>query len=211
MAERRRNNKNNHTPGSPHDLVEWARSQYQLLDARRTRAEIGSAVQDEASSKSPHGLVEWAKSQYELLDRQAATDGQELTLQTRKTHETGSTGARPVSTGRELVPQPSRQLTVRQSVTLGHDAKTGEAVTLGEVERCGGFYVLGQARSGKSNLMISMALQDIEQGWGLLFIDPHVDAIRDILARLPPHRQSDVILLDPWEDQYAFGINVLDR
>jgi hypothetical protein len=59
--------------------------------------------------------------------------------------------------------------------------------------------------------MISMALQDIEQGRGLLFIDPHVDAIRDILARIPPHRLADIILLDPSEDKYAFGINVLDQ
>src|SRR5918995_727785 len=70
-------------------------------------------------------------------------------------------------------------------VTLGIDVETGQPIRIGDVERCGGLYVLGKTRTGKSNLFISLALQDIARGMGLLFIDPHADAIQAILDRLP--------------------------
>jgi hypothetical protein len=94
-------------------------------------------------------------------------------------------------------------------VTIGHDIETGEIIRLGNKERCGGVYVLGKPRTGKSNLLINLARQDIENGHGLLFIDPHADAIADIIARLPGHRKDDVILLDPTDETYAFGNNPL--
>jgi hypothetical protein len=94
-------------------------------------------------------------------------------------------------------------------VTTGHDVETGELIPLGDIERCGGFYVSGKPRTGKSHLLTWLALQDIVRGHGLLFIDPHADAIKAILARLVPTRMEDVILLDPTDTEYSFGINPL--
>ena len=95
------------------------------------------------------------------------------------------------------------------AVILGEDVETGSAVYLGDKERFGGLYLLGKPRTGKSTLLISLALQDMASGHGLLFIDPHSDAIRDLLARIPPSREKDVVLLDPNLEEYAFGINPL--
>ncbi len=95
------------------------------------------------------------------------------------------------------------------SVILGKDIETGTSVKIGEIERYGGLYILGKAGTGKSNLLIFLALQDIVQGNGLLFIDPHADAINKILERVPNTRKKDVILLDPTDRNYAFGINPL--
>jgi hypothetical protein len=55
-------------------------------------------------------------------------------------------------------------------------------------------YVLGLPRSGKSTLLRSMMLQDIERGSGACVIDPHGELIDDILPRIPKHREQDVIL-----------------
>lgn len=55
-------------------------------------------------------------------------------------------------------------------VTIGKDAETGRPVTVTDKEREGGLYILGEPRMGKSTLMVSMALQDTENGHGLLFI-----------------------------------------
>jgi hypothetical protein len=94
-------------------------------------------------------------------------------------------------------------------VVIGKDATIGELITIGDIERCGGLYILGKPRTGKSTLLVSLALQDIDNGHGLLFIDPHADAINEILVRIPKSRQQDVILLDPTDETHAFSVNVL--
>jgi hypothetical protein len=83
------------------------------------------------------------------------------------------------------------------NAVIGRDVEKNVLVTVGQLERCGGLYVLGQPRTGKSNLLVSLALSDIENGYGVLFIDPHTDAINDLLARVPDRRRDDIILLDP--------------
>jgi hypothetical protein len=84
---------------------------------------------------------------------------------------------------------PSQQIkivTTNTGVTIGTDFERHVPVTVQNKEREGGFYVLGEPRAGKSTLLVSMALQDIENGHGLLFIDPHYDAINQLRLRLTP-------------------------
>lgn len=52
-------------------------------------------------------------------------------------------------------------------------------------ERRSGLYILGRTRTGKSWLIVNLLLQDIENGHGVFFIDPHGTAIDDLLARSP--------------------------
>src|SRR5947207_13429094 len=91
---------------------------------------------------------------------------------------------------------------------LGKDADTRNLVTLEQEARLRGLYVIGKTGSGKTTLLINLILQDIENGMGLCFFDTHGDAINDILARLPAGREKDVILLDPFDEEYAFGLNL---
>ena len=84
-----------------------------------------------------------------------------------------------------------------------------ETVTVGDVERRGGIYMLGQPRTGKTSLLVhSLILQDMKHGHGLCFIDPHGDGIEDVLKLVPENRLDDVILLDPLDEEYAFGLNL---
>ncbi|WP_309400018.1 type IV secretory system conjugative DNA transfer family protein [Cerasicoccus maritimus] len=57
-------------------------------------------------------------------------------------------------------------------------------------------HLMGSSGSGKTSVMIHMALQDVAEGHGLVFIDPHGDAVKDILTRLPEEHLHRVIWLD---------------
>ena len=71
-------------------------------------------------------------------------------------------------------------------------------------------YVIGQTGTGKTGLMKSMIIQDIKNGEGCCFIDPHGSDILDILAAVPPERYNDVIYFDPADLSRPFGLNFLE-
>ena len=55
-----------------------------------------------------------------------------------------------------------------------------------------------------------MILQDIREGKGVCFMDPHGDAIEDILKLIPPERAEDVIYFNPSDTQRPLGLNLLE-
>jgi hypothetical protein len=71
-------------------------------------------------------------------------------------------------------------------------------------------YVLGQTGTGKTVFMKRMIIQDIENGDGCCFIDPHGSDIVDILANIPAHRAKDVIYFDPAYMPRPMGLNMLE-
>ncbi|MFA6197943.1 MAG: type IV secretion system DNA-binding domain-containing protein [Patescibacteria group bacterium] len=72
------------------------------------------------------------------------------------------------------------------------------------------FYMIGKSGVGKSNLIINMAVQDIENGEGVCVIDPHGDLIEDILEHIPVQRADDVIIFDPSDTERPVGLNMLE-
>jgi type IV secretory pathway VirB4 component len=46
-------------------------------------------------------------------------------------------------------------------------------------------YVIGKTGTGKSTLIETMALQDLERGNGFALIDPHGDLVARVAARIP--------------------------
>ncbi len=71
-------------------------------------------------------------------------------------------------------------------------------------------YILGQTGTGKSWLMVRMILQDIHNGDGVCFIDPHGQAAEMILERIPADRAEDVIYFDAGDFERPFGINIME-
>jgi len=71
-------------------------------------------------------------------------------------------------------------------------------------------YIVGQTGTGKTGLMKSMIIQDIRNGEGCCFIDPHGSDILDVLAAVPPERYKDVIYFDPADLSRPFGLNFLE-
>ncbi|MDX2160050.1 MAG: type IV secretion system DNA-binding domain-containing protein [bacterium] len=71
-------------------------------------------------------------------------------------------------------------------------------------------YIVGKTGMGKSTLIASMVLQDIDAGYGVFLLDPHGDLVEDVLARIPRHRADDVILIDPSDEERPVGLNILN-
>jgi DNA helicase HerA-like ATPase len=94
---------------------------------------------------------------------------------------------------------------------LGQNEHRGEtrAVGLTTEERLRHCYIIGASGTGKSTLLTSMAAQDIEAGRGFAILDPHGDLIDDIIARVPDERLEDVIVLDPADEEFPIGFNIL--
>lgn len=72
------------------------------------------------------------------------------------------------------------------------------------------FYTIGQTGTGKSALIKNMILQDIEEGKGVCFIDPHGDDVESILGQIPAKRWDDVVYFNPADIKRPLGLNMLE-
>jgi hypothetical protein len=71
-------------------------------------------------------------------------------------------------------------------------------------------YILGQTGTGKSWFMVRMILQDINNGDGVCFVDPHGQAAEMILEKIPADRAEDVIYFDAGDFERPFGVNIME-
>jgi len=71
-------------------------------------------------------------------------------------------------------------------------------------------YVIGKTGMGKSTLLENMAAQDIQNGEGLCFIDPHGGTAEKLLNYIPEERVKDVLYFAPFDLQYPISFNVLE-
>jgi hypothetical protein len=71
-------------------------------------------------------------------------------------------------------------------------------------------YVVGKTGMGKSTLLENMAAQDIQNGEGMAFIDPHGSAAQTLLDYVPPHRINDVIYFAPFDMANPVSFNVME-
>lgn len=101
-----------------------------------------------------------------------------------------------------------RRHLARSAVTLGIHPETGDRLSVSDVDRYAGTYVLGVAGVGKSGLLESLISHDAQTGNAIIVIDPHGDLITHCLSQLPQHRLIDTYLLDMEDEAYPFGINM---
>ena len=71
-------------------------------------------------------------------------------------------------------------------------------------------YVIGQTGAGKSVFLKNLAIQDIKNGEGVCFIDPHGSDVDAVLACVPPERYEDVIYFDPAYTARPLALNMLE-
>ena len=83
-------------------------------------------------------------------------------------------------------------------------------VRLTPEDRLRHLYVIGQTGTGKTGCLKNLIIQDIRNGEGCCFIDPHGSDILDIVAAIPPERYDDVIYFDPADVSRPFGLNFLE-
>lgn len=71
-------------------------------------------------------------------------------------------------------------------------------------------YVVGKTGMGKSTLLENMAAQDIQNGEGMAFIDPHGSAAETLLDYVPEHRVNDVVYFAPFDLAHPVSFNVME-
>ena len=71
-------------------------------------------------------------------------------------------------------------------------------------------YVIGKTGTGKSTLLENMAVQDIQNGEGFAFIDPHGKTADLLLDYIPEHRVNDVLYFAPFDLAHPVCFNVME-
>ena len=100
----------------------------------------------------------------------------------------------------------------QQGILLGINSYRGRdtEIHLVREDRLRHMYVIGQTGTGKTNIMLNMITQDIRNGDGCCYIDPHGTDIQTILSRIPKERIDDVIYFDPAYTARPMGLNMLE-
>ena len=83
-------------------------------------------------------------------------------------------------------------------------------IYLTPLDRLRHLYVIGQTGVGKTTMIKNMLAQDIKEGAGICYIDPHGTDIVDVLSAVPPERMDDVIYFDPANMETVMGLNMLE-
>ncbi|MBI2025443.1 type IV secretion system DNA-binding domain-containing protein [Candidatus Kaiserbacteria bacterium] len=71
-------------------------------------------------------------------------------------------------------------------------------------------YVIGKTGMGKSTLLLNMAIQDIRNGEGLAFLDPHGLTVETLLDFIPEERIKDVVYFAPFDLEHPPAFNVME-
>jgi hypothetical protein len=83
-------------------------------------------------------------------------------------------------------------------------------VYISDTDRQRHMYIIGKTGTGKTELLKDLIMQDIRAGKGICFMDPHGDAIDDLLQLIPPERAEDVIYFNPGDTERPIGLNLLE-
>ncbi len=71
-------------------------------------------------------------------------------------------------------------------------------------------YIIGKTGMGKSTIMENMAAQDLQNGNGICFIDPHGSAVDTLLNYVPEDRIDDVVYFSPADTDFPISFNVME-
>ena len=99
----------------------------------------------------------------------------------------------------------------QKGLLLGNNVHLGESipVRLTPEQRVYHTHIIGATGTGKSTLLFNLIRQDIENNQGVAVLDPHGDLVERILGIIPPERIKDVILVDPADEEFSIGFNIL--
>lgn len=142
--------------------------------------------------------------------RYLVSEGEAASLFRLPVPHSGGVPGMPALEGKALVPPAGMPANgSRLGVSVARVRGVPVPITQGLDDRRRHSYVVGKTGMGKSTLLQTLILQDIEAGRGVFLLDPHGDLCDDVLARVPAHRANDVILFDPSDDQFPIGLNIL--
>ena len=99
--------------------------------------------------------------------------------------------------------------------TINYFAQTdfrGKRIPFGikDEDRARHVYIIGKTGMGKSTILENMAVQDIQNGEGMAFIDPHGKSADLMLDFVPPERIKDVIYFAPFDLDHPISFNIME-
>jgi hypothetical protein len=99
-----------------------------------------------------------------------------------------------------------------KGLLLGYNIFRGvkKPIRLSIADRQRHMYSVGQTGTGKSTFLENLAMQDMMNGDGFAFVDPHGDTAEKLLSMVPKHRVDDVIYFCPSEMDYPMGLNLFE-
>ncbi len=101
---------------------------------------------------------------------------------------------------------------VDEGLLLGYNEFRGnkKPIRLSVKDRRRHTYFIGQTGTGKSVLLENLAYQDIMDGKGFAFIDPHGDSVEKLIGMIPKERVNDVIYFNPSDLENPVGLNLFE-
>jgi hypothetical protein len=99
-----------------------------------------------------------------------------------------------------------------EGLLLGYNVFRGakKKINISLNDRRRHLYLVGQTGTGKSTFLENLALQDMLNGEGFAFIDPHGDTAEKLLSMVPKERTEDVIYFCPADMDYPLGLNLFE-
>lgn len=99
-----------------------------------------------------------------------------------------------------------------EGLLLGQNVYRGKKIDIrmNTADRRRHMYLIGKTGSGKTELLKSLAIQDIRNGHGVCVIDPHGDLADDLLSLIPRQRIDDVVYFNPSDLERPMGLNMLE-
>jgi len=110
----------------------------------------------------------------------------------------------------KTAPAPFDLPTEGLELGINNHRNTHITVHMAREDRLRHFYTIGQTGTGKSSFLRKMIIQDIKNGEGVCFIDPHGSDVQDILSHIPKERFDDVIYFDPSQTDRPMALNMLE-
>ncbi len=117
----------------------------------------------------------------------------------------------------QLERQASRQVdgprnVPEEGLMLGYNVFRGakKPIRLSLEDRRRHLYAVGQTGVGKSIFLENLALQDMLEGRGFAFVDPHGETVERLISMVPKERTEDVIYFSPADMEFPMGLNLFE-
>ncbi len=117
----------------------------------------------------------------------------------------------------QVVRQASKQVDgpteiMDEGILLGYNEFRGtkKPIRLSTNDRRRHTYIIGQTGTGKSVLLENLAFQDMMDGRGFAFVDPHGDSVESLLGKVPKERVEDIIYFNPGDMTNPIGLNMFE-
>lgn len=101
---------------------------------------------------------------------------------------------------------------MEQGFLLGYNEFRGikKQIRLSDNDRRRHVYIIGQTGTGKSVMLENLAYQDMLDGKGFAFVDPHGDSVETLIGKVPKERVEDIIYFNPGDMTNPIGLNMFE-